>query len=667
MNRSIRWSALSAVAIACVYASTAAQARDFSLWVHGRNGVGAIGDYRDFAYWGPADVAAGVNKRAVNWDGYSHIATQNFHLRDALDCHCTGTNWCYIAAHSAGDLMVGYALALYGQTARQVKLPDTADAYGRCREASGRPTQTGWNIHWVDVAGGAAGGSELADYSDWNLNEPLVADLKTSTARAMYDHNRTDDHWFYLYAGANGEFHSFLLPGQDDGAVAYHSSGGVSGSSGKSYCNPSDWFCDDLTMSTDDAADGRAKWAFHSVVLRDDGERFDHYTRGAWDGIVGPMRADMEKNAVSGTALLEAQSLPPPGSAERAQLRSLWAARLERALQVTDSYRAASRHPPDAQPIALHADQAYPRAPIVETRPLEPGTRLRDAPADAHRDAVRLRTVQDRVYLASGEAVRLTVQALDARGGTLPLQVKGAAARALAATPGGLAAVLPDAPLRFADDGLNGDAVAGDGVHSAVVAPAALGAYAAHAGLIRIELSVHVQAPGSAAEPLAGRAVYDVIYTPRVPARWLSGVDEALENGELALTLHAQVDLPGRYVITGRIDEADGRPYALLRHDSMLDRGMQAIRLRVAGSLIEERMPAFPLRLRDVQAFRLIENRYPDRELVPERGAPVHTTGVYAADSFRGAPPTDRDDVRRRLARYSQEVARARAQLERLR
>ncbi|HEU4372700.1 MAG TPA: hypothetical protein VFS02_04375, partial [Telluria sp.] len=38
-----------------------------------------------------------------------------------LDCFCTGSNWCYIATHSAGDLMMGYALANYGSSARMVK------------------------------------------------------------------------------------------------------------------------------------------------------------------------------------------------------------------------------------------------------------------------------------------------------------------------------------------------------------------------------------------------------------------------------------------------------------------------------------------------------------------------------------------------------------------
>jgi hypothetical protein len=272
------------------------QATSYSLWINGRNGGGAIANYADFTYWGPAGTAAGVNKKAVNWDGHSHISDQNYLVRNALDCYCTGQNWCYVAAHSAGDLMIGYTLAMYGGSTRQVK-DATPDSSGACGNASGSPTQTGWNIKWVDIAAGAGGGSELADVGDWATSEPLVSDLKTATARAMYDHNNTRSHWFYMYAGASGTLYSFVLPGQDDEVVAYHSSGGVSGSSGGAYCNPSDWFCNDLTLGTAVNEGGRAKWSWHSVAFRDDGENYNHYTNGQWQGVVSLVRQDMANNA----------------------------------------------------------------------------------------------------------------------------------------------------------------------------------------------------------------------------------------------------------------------------------------------------------------------------------------------------------------------------------
>jgi hypothetical protein len=287
--------ALACGVVAVVALVAGAQATNYSLWINGRTGGGQVGNHADFSYWGPATVAAGVNKKSVNWDGYNRISTTNGNIRDALDCYCTGDNWCYVAAHSAGNLQIGYALALYGTSTRTKKnaVPNGA---GQCGNLDGS-TQSGWNIKWVSIAGGAGGGSELADAGDWAISEPLVSDLKTSTARALYNHNSTTGKWFYMFAGAKGTLYSFLLPGQDDEAIAYHSSGGVSGSSGGSFCNPADWFCNDLTLGTAAAQGGRAKWSYHSVKFRDDSESVNHYAAGNWGGIVGKVRADMAANA----------------------------------------------------------------------------------------------------------------------------------------------------------------------------------------------------------------------------------------------------------------------------------------------------------------------------------------------------------------------------------
>lgn len=284
-----------ALAALILVAGAAALATNYSLWVNGRGGGGQPGNHLDFSYWGPGTTAAGINKRSVNWDGTSHIADQNHHVRNALDCYCTGTNWCYIAAHSAGNLQIGYALAMYGGSTR-LKKNAAPDGSGVCGNTDGS-TQTGWNIKFVDVAAGAAGGSELADLGEWALSEPLVSDLRTSTARALYNHNSTRSLWFYLFTGSGGAIYSGLLPGQDDGAVAYHSAGGTAGASGRSLCNPSDWFCDDLTLGTAKNQGGSTKWSFHSVRFRDDKEQYDHGPNGNWGGAITKMRADMVTNA----------------------------------------------------------------------------------------------------------------------------------------------------------------------------------------------------------------------------------------------------------------------------------------------------------------------------------------------------------------------------------
>jgi len=295
MKRFTRWT-ISLCLAGLTAVSGVASAANYTLWVNGRGGGGIVNNYSSFGAFGPASTAAGVNKKAVNWDGYNTIASQNSKMRNALDCFCTGSNWCYVATHSAGDLMLGYTLANYGSSAR-VKKNASPASDGTCGNADGS-SQTGWNIKWVRTASGAGGGSELSDAGSWATSEPLVGDLKTTTARAMYNHNATAGVMFYMYAAAKGTLYSGILPGQDDQAVAYHSTGGVSGSSGGSYCNPSDWFCNDLTMGTAANEGGRAKWSNHSVLFRDDGENYSHTAGGNWEGIVGVVRAAMVSNAL---------------------------------------------------------------------------------------------------------------------------------------------------------------------------------------------------------------------------------------------------------------------------------------------------------------------------------------------------------------------------------
>ncbi|HZH79163.1 MAG TPA: hypothetical protein VEY88_24260 [Archangium sp.] len=290
MSTSLRAAALAIAVSTTLLAAPEASATNYTLWIHGKNGGGTQrGNYADFSNWGPSTVSAGVNKKAVNWDGRQKISVENFRIRDALDCFCTGTNWCYVAVHSAGNLQIGYALSLFGGSTRNVRnaVPSSTGVCGTTGA-----TQVGWNIKWVDVASGAGGGSELADNGEWATSDPIVGDLVTSTARAMYNHNTTRSKWFYMFAAARGTAYSGILSGQDDEAVAYHSTGGVSVKGG--FCNPGDWFCDG-TLSTGTAAtsNGKAKWSYHTVSFRDDGENHDHYQNGNWENIVGVVRADV--------------------------------------------------------------------------------------------------------------------------------------------------------------------------------------------------------------------------------------------------------------------------------------------------------------------------------------------------------------------------------------
>ena len=49
------------------------------------------GNYADFIYWGPSSTAAGVNKKAVNWDGYNKISLQNYRTPRTATARATHT------------------------------------------------------------------------------------------------------------------------------------------------------------------------------------------------------------------------------------------------------------------------------------------------------------------------------------------------------------------------------------------------------------------------------------------------------------------------------------------------------------------------------------------------------------------------------------------------
>jgi hypothetical protein len=269
------------------------KAKKYTLYINGRSeNSGAVGDYYDWSYWGGPISDGGLNKRAVNWNGKDNVASTNAEIRKALDCFCTGNNWCNIVAHSAGNLQLGYALANFGASDRLKMSGEINHATKQCIQKPFENRvwayQKGWNIRMSAIPGGAAGGSALANIgSIWlgGINDDLV----TSTARKLYDHNLTRGTQFNMFAGAKGKVQSGLIPGQDDGAVGYDSAGGVSGSTGVTLCNPGNIFCSALTLMNDPAI-GRAKWNQHYVRFRDDSEQFDHFANKSWGGIISKAR-----------------------------------------------------------------------------------------------------------------------------------------------------------------------------------------------------------------------------------------------------------------------------------------------------------------------------------------------------------------------------------------
>ena len=341
----------------------------------------------------------------------------------------------------------------------------------------------------------------------------------------------------------------------------------------------------------------------------------------------------------------------PAALAERRAQLALWRQRLSHAQQTLAAYQASTRYPYESRPASEHLDRWQAHPLIANDMPLL-------VPGGAPAPGVRIHTTQQAVFASAADAVALTVSAVDAEGHALPLRIVASNAHApFETTAKPRAATAPVVAQPFVDDGTLGDARSGDGVWTTRLAPAAEG-FAGYSGVIRTELTIQVgDAPGYVA--------FDVIYAPETPATWTGAVREALEDGSLNLYLGAQVAHAGRYVISGRVDDASGRPFAFVSFNDELGAGAQQVRLTVYGRLVRDQKPAFPLTLHDVDGFRLEPDAYPDRALMPPRDGVVHVTRKYALNQF-GEATWASDETARYVAEYGKDVSQAQQQVDQL-
>lgn len=342
--------------------------------------------------------------------------------------------------------------------------------------------------------------------------------------------------------------------------------------------------------------------------------------------------------------------LPAPD--ERARRRRALIDHLQLVDHTYCSYRAGSRYPAGSRPMAEHADQNVPNAPVTETNPL----RLEGGGSEA---TIQVQTSQSRVYLAAGEAAVFSLRAVDAEGRVLPLVVTRALARGITY---GATRAAPQVALAFADDGNGADPVAGDGAFAGVLAPAQTG-LAGFDGTVRTEVRFNAGGKSSA-------VLFDVVHTPELPAVWSGPVREAVENGALAFILKLDVRMPGRYVISGRVDDAAGRPFALLTFNDLLGPGQNDLRLAVFGKLMRDREAALPLTLRDVDGYLLKDHpasgsgngNGTDRALLPRLEGKVLTSRAHPLAGFSDAE-WQSEERSRYLAEFGKDVALARQQL----
>lgn len=333
----------------------------------------------------------------------------------------------------------------------------------------------------------------------------------------------------------------------------------------------------------------------------------------------------------------------PPGSPftdaalrERLAQRDQLLQRLERARVTLATYREQTRYPHESRPIAEHPDQVHPFAPIQESLPLRfPGSK-------AAVPGVRILTTQDRVFMSGEEVVKVSVSAQDDAGKTLPLLITRA-----------VAFDLPDPRQAAGRPQLALDFSGSDGVYSAQFQPSRT-AFADFAGTLRLQVTL-------SQDGRQGVVNFDVVYQPLVPAEW-GAISDRVADGSLDFLVGLNVKQPGRYVVNARVDDARGEPFALVSFNEEIGSGVQVARLRVFGKLLRDALPAMPLRLRDLQGFLLMQDRFPDRAMLPRREGVVHRSASYALKGFSDAEWSS-EERNRYLAELGKDVSQLEGQL----
>jgi hypothetical protein len=281
------------------------------------------------------------------------------------------------------------------------------------------------------------------------------------------------------------------------------------------------------------------------------------------------------------------------------------------------NYKRWAQYPPGARPASEQPDRLFPTAPVTRNLPLAKG-----GVPNPH---VKVRLFQDRLALVGQESARLSVRCEDEQGAVLPCSVISGKVESLVRSgdPGGPGGFTP---VTFADDGKAGDEKAGDGTFTATVQPGRLG-MRQKPGPLLVTCSLRIGGED-------GDAMFDLVYTPEPPAVLTGKVREAVEQGSLVLYYGIEVRTAGRYVLSARVDDANGKPLALLEWNDPLEAGAHEVKLVLFGKLLRDLAPAMPLRVRDLDGFLLKEDADPDREHVPMLAGYHHTTSTYPLTAF---------------------------------
>lgn len=284
--------------------------------------------------------------------------------------------------------------------------------------------------------------------------------------------------------------------------------------------------------------------------------------------------------------------------------------RLARARHTLETYKLYARYPPQSRPLSEMPDLQKPHSAQPSTQPM------------TTKDGVTKKAIvslsQDRLYLVGDETAKMQVSCKTTDG---PARCEVLGAMASSVSTGDKPVGIGPVPANFANDD-QGGAVGS-------FTPAKEGFSSYHGG-IGIDVKLRI---GSE----EGTANFQLIYTPSAPARFTGQIREVLENGSLCLYVQMDVSKAGRYVLAGRVDDAEGDGFAYLEFNDLIETGLKEARMCIFGLLVRDQRAKTPFTLRDLEGYLLFEDRNPDRELMSVLEGKVHTTKVYEESAFSDA------------------------------
>lgn len=323
-----------------------------------------------------------------------------------------------------------------------------------------------------------------------------------------------------------------------------------------------------------------------------------------------PSRALNTKGASSiSKELDEAASAIGAKGEEASESSAIQSKRAQRARQVLDNYKAWARYPPLSRPIDEQPDQIHPHHVAPSHQPISrPGQKLSDA---------KVYLSQDRLYLVGDEKAELRMACETSEG---PAACEILSSRAVVPAhfkhPQGMN---PQSDINFSPGASAGAVVS-------VFQPSIQG-FEGYFGPIQIQIELSVEGE-------SGRASFELMYTSEAPAVFTGQFREALEGGSLNIYAGLTVKQAGRYIITARADDAEGKSFAYLQFNDEIAEGKQEIKFCIFGKLIRDLGARSPFRLRDIEGYLLKEDAYPDRALIAGMDGTVYTSQSYALRDF---------------------------------